>query len=356
MNDPLRPDWYPDPDNTGLLRWWDGSNWTQQTRPAAPRDAGPVSAFGSPAASGTAAIPGAAGTPGPATAGAGRADRPSAGGGQHPGPASLGPQHPGPASLGPQLPPVGQLAQPVYPAAEPRRSSRRWWLIGAGIGVVVLAAAAVAALAAFGALGTSNPAPPRRAAVSPMPAPSAAPVTLGTAVADPRAGISYRIPAGAGWQPVPAAALGQWTLGYRKPAQGGAGNGGQGAPGTVWAEAESAPLSSSYRYAGPQDLRSDGVRLADELATAQYPGAHTVEHLGVARKGAQHGQTRYIIKFRVSYPAGPAGHPAVTSQTAAVVIAARGVKQRPAVLFVTVPDTMGPALVSKIAGSAAAAG
>lgn len=344
MNDPLHPDWYPDPENSGLLRWWDGSGWTQQTRPAAPRDAGPVSAFG-PSAAGTSGDSGAPGTPGPA-GGARRADRLAAG----PSAGAAG-QPPGPTSLGPRLPPVGQLAQPVYPAAEPRRGSRRWWLIGAGIGVVVLAAAALAVLAAMGALFTSKPTV-RGATVSPVPAPAQAPVALGAAVTDHRAGISYRIPAGTGWQPIPASALGQWTLGYRKLAQGA--GGAQGTPGTVWAEAESAPLPSAYRYAGSQDLRPDGVKLADQLATAQYPAAHTVEHLGVTRKGSPgRGGARYIIKFRVSYPAGQARPGTVTSETAALVIAGRGNKQRPAVLFVTVPDTMGSSLVSRIAGSAA---
>ncbi len=28
------PDWYPDPNNPGLLRYWDGSNWTDNTAPA----------------------------------------------------------------------------------------------------------------------------------------------------------------------------------------------------------------------------------------------------------------------------------------------------------------------------------
>lgn len=330
MNDPLHPDWYPDPENTGLLRWWDGSGWTQQTRPAAPRDAGPVSAFG-PLAAGTSGDSGTAGTPGPAGAGV---------------------QQPGPASLGPRLPPVGQLAQPVYPPAEPRRGSRRRWLIGAGIGVVILAGAAFAAVAAIGAVSTSKPTV-RGATVRPVPAPAQAPVALGAAVTDHRAGISYRIPAGTSWQPIPAAALGQWTLGYRKLAQG-AGSDGQGTPGAVWAEAESAPLPSSYRYAGQKDLRADGVKLADQLATAQYPAPHTVEHLGVTRKGATaRGGARYIIKFRVSYPAGQARPPVVTSETAAVVIAGRGNRQRPAVLFVTVPDTMDSSLVSRISGAAA---
>jgi hypothetical protein len=27
------PEWYPDPRNPGMLRWWDGKNWTAETRP-----------------------------------------------------------------------------------------------------------------------------------------------------------------------------------------------------------------------------------------------------------------------------------------------------------------------------------
>lgn len=30
------PGWYPDPGNTSMSRWWDGQQWTGQTRPLAP--------------------------------------------------------------------------------------------------------------------------------------------------------------------------------------------------------------------------------------------------------------------------------------------------------------------------------
>ena len=344
MTEP-HPDWYPDPESTGLLRWWDGSRWTRQTRPASPRDAGPASAFGS-APSATSARPA--------------------------GPAAVPP--PGADAAGPQLPPVGQLAQPEFVTAEALRSPRRTWLLGGGIGVVVLAAAAIAALYLTGALSRPGPTP-QRSAASPAPTPAA----LGAKVVDHRAGISFRIPAGPGWQRIRRAALGPWTLGYRKPAPPaakgagkgtakgagkGAGTGTAGGARAAWAELESAPLPSSYRYTGPQDLRSDGVQLADELAATHYPAPHTVVHLGVTRHGADEhgaggrGDTRYVVAFRIDYPAAqPAGTAAtrVTSETAAVVIAGRGAKLRPGVVFITVPDTMDVSLVRRIAASVAQA-
>ncbi|MGH3168237.1 MAG: DUF2510 domain-containing protein [Trebonia sp.] len=27
------PEWYPDPQNQAMLRWWDGSSWTAETKP-----------------------------------------------------------------------------------------------------------------------------------------------------------------------------------------------------------------------------------------------------------------------------------------------------------------------------------
>jgi hypothetical protein len=209
-------------------------------------------------------------------------------------------------------------------------------------------AAAAVAVVLTGAFAKPKPAPPRAAA-----SPSPAPVAIGAGVVDHRAGISYPIPAGPGWGPIQPAALGRWTMGYRKLAQR-SGKGATGSPGTVWAELESAPLPSSYRYTGPRDLRSDGVRLAGELAAADYASPHTTMHLGVTRQAAdQHGDARYIVKFRVAYPTGPSSRGKATGETAAVVIAGRGARERPGVLFITVPDTMDTSVVSRIAHSVA---
>ena len=37
---PTPADWYPDPENPGQLRYWDGSQWTEHRHPAQPQGAG----------------------------------------------------------------------------------------------------------------------------------------------------------------------------------------------------------------------------------------------------------------------------------------------------------------------------
>lgn len=43
------PGWYPDPSNTGYERYWDGSNWSVDTRPSLPSPPPAGMGYGSPA-------------------------------------------------------------------------------------------------------------------------------------------------------------------------------------------------------------------------------------------------------------------------------------------------------------------
>jgi uncharacterized protein len=43
---PPTPGWYPDPSQPGAQRWWDGTQWTEQTQAPQQAVAGPVGAYG----------------------------------------------------------------------------------------------------------------------------------------------------------------------------------------------------------------------------------------------------------------------------------------------------------------------
>lgn len=43
MSPPTPPDWYPDPQNASLVRWWDGQRWTEHVQQARPQSAPPPS-------------------------------------------------------------------------------------------------------------------------------------------------------------------------------------------------------------------------------------------------------------------------------------------------------------------------
>lgn len=368
--------WYPDPYGTPLLRWWDGSQWTDATHRLETPAAQGVQAGAQPdtgargdaspgtrdAATGTAA--------GPAT---GSAAAPGAEGG---GPAAATPQWAaldGTARRGdtarlpvPDLPPP----RPSGSAEPPRPGGgmARWVAAGVAVAVVVVLAiigtvyvtsgggreAAGDGLAVSSPTASAEPSPeteppvlepsPRSGSLFPQPA--------GGRIDDPISGLSYHFP-GAPWQ-VPDAdmvssgdPLGQrWTSGYQAISQR------NFEPGRDWAGTVLAgPLAAGAPYDGPASARNILATFLVNTESVFYEPPHERRILE-DKAITVDGRPGWLLKFEMDFTEQSRIHGwKWRTEVGALVLVDRGRADPPALLFATVPDNLDVRVVDEVVRS-----
>lgn len=292
MSDAPRPGWYSDPSGDRFrLRWWDGVAWTGIVRDRA--------AFEQP---------GMADAPGPL---------------------------PGTAPRSPaRQPDVLEAAPPV-----PQRPRWLW-------PVVVVAVGLIGVLVLTGSFPGLDPAPRARpdSAGGPsapddpttsqgLPRPNPSPRLVQGRVTDRDAGISYDVLPG-DWREWDQTVFRGFvsTVGYYRVVQERTPGGG-----IYWANVNSGPVNPAAST--PNDLRSTAGKVVGLLAPEYYP-KHTRREL-TQRPVTVDGRPGYLIRYVAAFDRAAAVGYSAQSELVAILVVDTG-RPRPAVLYVSLPDTVRP--------------
>jgi len=103
----------------------------------------------------------------------------------------------------------------------------------------------------------------------------------------------------------------------------------------------SGQLQQQFAYAGPADLESTAMGLADALDPAFYSGVQHSRTLQDSSAMQVSGHPAWIIKFLMNYLEGASQGLTWSSELGAVVVVDRGASQAPAVFYVSVPANLG---------------
>lgn len=287
--------WYADPYGTSDLRYWDGGQWTDATRPA---DASP---FASPA--------------------------------------------PSPHKSGTTPPP---WATPP-PAKEPNNTALMALLIGGGaVAAVLIVLVALFAVGVLGGDDSETAAGPMPTAPAPSdtatagPSSTTSPVT-GT-ITDREAGISYARLGGA-WEAlaIPRGTVSYQVYGMRQGQTATVQKNYDGQGGAYVSSVYSGPLPKQVPYKSSEDLATATNLFARTVTSAtglhaSYPSPHGTQELQTEPRKID-GHEGYLVKLKLTFPQAQIQGWNFTSETVVVVLIDRGKDKRPAVLWMSMPDS-----------------
>ncbi|WP_199485331.1 DUF2510 domain-containing protein [Actinomadura craniellae] len=315
------PGWYPDPYGTpGLQRYWDGGQWTQATQPIDEWDDSSGAPARQPSPGGQQPPP----APQPNWSPSGPSTPP-------PWQAPGGPHTPPPWQPGPQTP------QPWQPSPAGKSNTGLLWGLAGG-GVVFLALIVVVALLATGVIGGSPEPTSSPAAASPTPPndPGGRSPVVGT-VTDEQAGLSYA-QLGGKWQP--ASPIGSTDplgrLGLTRGQTAAVQEDYDGREGDYVASVYSGQVATTVT---PDDSLQVGARsFLAALPSFAYPAGYTQREIE-SRAFQVDGHSAWYHRLELSFPQAKSRNWNFTKEIVLFLTIERGEGRRPAVLYLSIPDS-----------------
>jgi hypothetical protein len=354
--------WYPDPYGVpGLLRWWDGSTWTQYTHdqgapapgalenrepPTTVQHMAPQPTTVQPAVTGEGTPPVQSTTVQPAT-------QQIMGGDDANGTRVL---FLGEAAWNSPNAPAGPAEGERFGYYRSQRRRRIWLMSGLVGGVAVVLAVIALVINSMGQTPPANTAartptsPAAASSTAPAPAspsPTVSATRPGSVVTDSTSGLSFAQLA-APWQPgCPGGLNGQaftWTAG--ESAAAGQINNGQ----TTWyGVACAGTLPQQYGYNGVADLENVATNLVNTFDGTYYSALPHSRNNIVSQPVSVSGHPGWEIKFLMTYT-NPQGL-AWNNELGAVVIADEGTGVAPAVFYTSVPANLNENNVDSLVSS-----
>lgn len=344
--------WYPDPYGSPQLRWWDGNQWTDATH-AQDQQAPPTQVLG--------------GQPQPGTDWAAHPANPTLQYGQPlPGQSQYGQPAQGQGQYGQPAPWSGaHLPGPGY-GPPPKKSGPLPWVFGGLGALVVVALIVVAAVVVINKSsgGTTAQSSPPAVETEPQPTESAEPTDppeTGTTgelpqpqdgrITDTQTGVSYAAPEG--WKVPPAERVNgtdpntqQWGSAVEAISQEKY-DGKSNWIGNVY----TGVLNEAFPYVGAASLGTTAAAVTASFSENYYQLQHQSKI--VQNKAIKIGDKNgWLVQFELDFSkVAKEKSYKWKKENAAVVLMDRGEGERPALVYISVPDNLGTDVVGKVLSS-----